>query len=73
MLTTKGEKLHVVVTENNITASINIDREKHLITPDLLKAIGMPYEYNNEYVKATRVDSEEKITKWLAGIDLCIK
>lgn len=72
MLTTKGEKLHVLVTENNITATVNIDR-KHLITPDLLKAIGMPYEYNNEYVKATRVDSEAEITKWLAGIDLCIK
>lgn len=72
MLTTKGEKLHVVVTENNLTASVNISRE-NLITPALLEALGMPYEYNNEFYKATRVGTEAELTKWLAGIDLCIK
>lgn len=72
MLTTKGEKLHVLVTENNLTASVNISR-KNLITPALIEALGMPHEYNNEYYKATRVGSEAELMKWLAGIDACIK
>lgn len=72
-LTSKCDKLHVNVTESTLTASINIIRKDRIISPELMTAIGIPYEYNNHEIKAVRIDKEEVIREWLEGIDQCIK
>lgn len=69
-LTSECDKLHVSVTKDTITATIILKRKDRIISPELMEAIGLPYEYNNDEIKAVRFGD---VKEWLEGIDKCIK